>query len=319
MKDNLELDELGRQWYQAKTEGNTEKQKILQNRIFQILYMDSVSENRIKKDYKSKFQSYEEDIYAEIVSTFFIEKMKNFNPDIKSLSAYVTFCFKNLMIDIGNKIVFNISRKKTEDEIEKEKQETQNTNVKEKKWESVRYFSEIVGENHEGSETELGETISSKTDEYSNSEVIICFSQILPNILEIQSSLKGRANNDAAIRMYSLFTTEVITSVVKEYGVKEFMARERDILKTIVYSFLDYYMMAQCRSLKRIYEVNLKDFIEMNINGKVEKNKVDFPLSNPIYIGYFKDILKEELKPANLSTHRTKYQNIVKGILSREM
>ena len=302
------LDKLGLEWYEAVCAGNEDEKKNLSPAIFNLIIKKA---RAINKNWKTQ-----SDNFLGAVSLFYCNDLRKYNPNYKGKK--ISFSkFVRVMISYRIKDNHNI-----ENGIKKlrEKQEDGTEVTKIRTMISIEQNEEEHEKEGTGGETYDRINASNRMKDpalimYEDAGICLLISLFIT----IPENLQGKRNNESKRTYYRLFGTEHITGAIRlSPDNMEIKKNERDILSALKSSFLNYYMVKTCKTIREIENCPMKLRKEVEKNSTDER-EVDFPFSNKLYIAYLDRIENRQVVDSTISNQKKDYyEDLLKNELLKE-
>lgn len=213
---------------------------------------------------------------------FFEKDWDKFDPDKGDLYGFMSFRLKRRMTDLGR----------------------QDTGGDESLDESLDGESDVVR-----GDTFVGDTDVDDSDLMIDETVL----NLMTLMLDLKGRLGGRAGNPEKINYYRLFFTDGVVDAIHCYGVKIFARRERDLLRAIKETFLNFFMSSPCGSVEDILRTAMKPYGQMVEGRPMEPPKQ--PLPNDVYTTYLEQVENSHIGASTVSQQRTAYRKFMKAQL----
>ena len=178
------------------------------------------------------------------------------------------------------------------------------TNEKGEKIRESRFQS--LGQNEDGTEKDadsLGTDTVISPDEQTegkfNAEAKIA--QIFSYIRFMEHS-SGKAANPARLLYSRCFVSDYLTCICKDGIHEEITINQQEAFRTMELDFLDFFMTAECRTLRNIALTALKTYSVLELSQKEEELKL--PLEASVYKKYLPDRLGRSVTDAAISQQK---------------
>lgn len=139
--------------------------------------------------------------------------------------------------------------------------------------------------------------------------------ELLAAILELPQRLQGRANNPERHSYFRMFFTDGISGFLRSgEAPAALLRREADLFRAVNLSFLDYFLVQQCRTVAAVQSSDLKPY-----GALAEGRPMDCPPAQPlpgdVYASYLKRVEGVQAGASAVSNQRKEYKKFMRDVL----
>lgn len=302
------LDKLGIEWYEASQAGNEAEKRNLSPAIFNLIMAEA-------KVIKESWRTQSDDFFG-AVSLFYCNDLEKYNPNYNGKKApFSEFVRSRISLRMTDNYNTEHENKRTR------KKQEDGTVVTQKRTEiSIEDNEEKVKKEGTGGEIY---NIINESNKMRDPALIVYedadMCELISLFISLTQNLSGRKDNESKKFYFRLFGTENITGAIHLSSDDNAVMRkhERDIFSAMQKSFLDYYMLKECDTIREIRHCRMKQRKEVEKNSNDER-EVEIPFSNKLYLAYFDRIEGKQIVDSTISNQRNDYERMLKALVKND-